>query len=62
MPADPILLAANIPDVPRWVAAREVVLFDALQTMICRAVCSWAGVPLDPWDVDLRTIGPTSPE
>jgi len=31
-----------------WAAMDEIVLYDALQPVLTRAVCAWAGVPLGP--------------
>lgn len=31
-----------------WTGADEIVLYDAIQPVLTRAVCAWAGVPLDP--------------
>ncbi len=30
----------------KWAGMPEVVLDDAVQEILCRAVCRWAGVPL----------------
>jgi fatty-acid peroxygenase len=38
-----------------WAARRGVVLYDAIQPVLARAVCAWAGVPLPGADVPLRT-------
>lgn len=40
---------------PRWEGAGEVVLHDAMQEILCRAVCTWAGVPLTDEDLPRRT-------
>lgn len=37
-----------------WQAMDEVVVFDALHPLLCRAVFRWAGVPLDESQVDQR--------
>jgi fatty-acid peroxygenase len=39
----------------RWVQLDEVPLYTALHPMLTRAVCHWAGVPLPPVQVALRT-------
>ncbi|TYP88584.1 cytochrome P450 [Blastococcus xanthinilyticus] len=41
--------------IDRWAGSRDVVLFDAVREVLCRAVCAWAGVPLHPDDVAIRT-------
>ena len=38
-----------------WEKKRRVVLFDALEEVLCRAVCAWAGAPLQESEVALRT-------
>lgn len=38
-----------------WSAQERVVLYDALRTLLTRAVCAWSGVPLADAEVDLRT-------
>lgn len=38
-----------------WEQQRRVVLFDAIQPVLSRAVCRWAGVPLNEDEVDRRT-------
>src|SRR5690606_37860520 len=37
----------------RWISEPSVVLFDEAAQVITRAVCGWAGVPLDDKDVPL---------
>lgn len=40
----------------RWAqAGGEVVLYDEMGQLLCAAVCTWAGVPLPPADLPLRT-------
>lgn len=39
----------------RWSKKKEVVLFDEAQEVLSRAVCTWAGVPLQEEDVKERT-------
>lgn len=39
----------------QWARQREVVLLDAVQEVLCRAVCEWSGVPLPREDVPERT-------
>ncbi|MEW5853104.1 MAG: cytochrome P450 [Myxococcota bacterium] len=41
--------------VPRWARRDQVVLFDEVEEILCRAVCGWAGVPLPESDVARRT-------
>ena len=41
--------------VHRWVSKGEIVLYDELHEILTRAVCAWAGVPLDEWEVRRRT-------
>jgi fatty-acid peroxygenase len=38
----------------RWEQAESIVLFDEVQQLLTRAVCAWAGVPLDPEEVAER--------
>ncbi len=38
-----------------WRGWRRVLLYEAAQELLARAVCRWAGVPLPPRDVALRT-------
>lgn len=40
---------------PDWKARNEVVLYDEVREMLTRAVCAWAGVPLDEAEVETRT-------
>lgn len=39
----------------RWASRDEIVLYDEAREVLCRAVCGWAGVPLDPAEVPRRT-------
>ncbi|EMI22289.1 fatty acid beta-hydroxylating cytochrome P450, partial [Rhodopirellula maiorica SM1] len=39
----------------QWSRMDQVVLFRQAQEILTEAVCQWAGVPLDPADVDRRT-------
>ncbi len=41
--------------IPKWEQMNQVVLFDASQEILFRAVCAWAGVPLNEGDVQRRT-------
>jgi fatty-acid peroxygenase len=41
--------------IPEWSQARDVVLFDAVREVLCRAVCAWSGVPLAAEEVRVRT-------
>lgn len=41
--------------VPRWAAAGQAVLHDEAEGVLCRAVCAWAGVPLDEPTARKRT-------
>ncbi|HEX7662481.1 MAG TPA: GNAT family N-acetyltransferase [Pseudonocardiaceae bacterium] len=50
MPADPILLAANIPDVPRWVAARAL-----LSSGDCTLVVAKTGTSAVVLDAQFRS-------
>jgi fatty-acid peroxygenase len=38
-----------------WESARRVVLYDEVGSILCRAVCAWAGVPLPEPEVRQRT-------
>ena len=38
----------------RWASLEGVVLYDEIRDVLTRAVCKWAGVPLDEEDVTLR--------
>jgi fatty-acid peroxygenase len=40
--------------VGRWESAGEVVLLDEVHEVLCRAVCAWAGVPLEESDAARR--------
>jgi len=39
----------------KWTQQSEVVLFDEVQEILCRAVCEWSGVPLPESEVAQRT-------
>ena len=41
-------------DIGEWERHRELVLFDHVRRVLCRAVCEWAGVPLPQEDVERR--------
>ena len=41
--------------IPEWAQAGDVVLFDAVREVLCRAVCAWSGVPLADDEVATRT-------
>jgi fatty-acid peroxygenase len=41
--------------VERWEQARRVVLHDAVEGVLCRAACEWAGVPLTDAEAGQRT-------
>lgn len=41
--------------IPRWEAQERVVLYGAVQRLLTRGVCAWAGVPLPEDEVELRT-------
>src|SRR3546814_8670666 len=38
-----------------WTNRPEIVLFDEVEEILCRAVCNWAGVPLDDSESTRRT-------
>lgn len=38
-----------------WSTMSEVVLFKEVELLLCRAVCTWAGVTLDEQEVETRT-------
>lgn len=40
---------------PEWGRAGDVVLFDAVREVLCRAVCAWSGIPLADDEVATRT-------
>lgn len=40
---------------PRWASTEQVVLFEQVGEVLCRAVCEWAGVPLPEEEVRRRT-------
>ncbi len=40
----------------RWQGQPQVVLFDQINEILCRAVCAWSGVPLAEADVAQRTL------
>lgn len=39
----------------KWEQQTQVVLFDEMEEILCRAVCHWSGVPLPEEDVERRT-------
>jgi fatty-acid peroxygenase len=39
----------------QWQGKERIVLYDALQPVLTRAVCKWSGVPLTPREIDRRT-------
>ncbi len=39
----------------KWAVMGRVVLYDEVREMLTRAVCEWAGIPLDEAEVGLRT-------
>jgi fatty-acid peroxygenase len=39
----------------KWASMGQVVLYDELPTLLCQAVCAWAGVPLPEAEVSQRT-------
>lgn len=39
----------------KWASMERVLLYPEVQEILCRAVCAWAGVPLDESDVRRRT-------
>ncbi|CCG02649.1 cytochrome P450 [Blastococcus saxobsidens] len=41
--------------IPEWEQAQDVVLFDAVREVLCRAVCAWSGIPLADDEVATRT-------
>lgn len=59
LPARIQALAASFRDelrveIPQWQRQGRIVLYDALQPVLTRAVCKWSGVPLAPHEVDRR--------
>lgn len=38
----------------RWISARQVILFDEVNNILCQAVCEWTGVPLSPEEEKYR--------
>ena len=42
-------------ELPQWQSQEQVVLYDALQPVLTRAVCKWAGVPLAPREIARRS-------
>jgi fatty-acid peroxygenase len=38
----------------RWQRRRAIVLYDELHELLTRAVCEWAGVPLQEWEIPRR--------
>ena len=41
--------------VPRWAAAREIVLLTEVERLLCRAVCRWLGIDVSDGEVTART-------
>ncbi|WP_165367949.1 cytochrome P450 [Phytoactinopolyspora endophytica] len=41
---------------PRWESSDRVVLFEEAQELLCRAVCTWSGVPLHDDEVPRRAL------
>lgn len=41
--------------IEEWSTRSEIVLIDEVELLLCRAVCAWAGVPLNEHDVQTRT-------
>src|SRR5690606_21572837 len=39
----------------RWETMGEVMLFDETEELLCRAICAWAGVPLEESEVNPLT-------
>jgi fatty-acid peroxygenase len=37
-----------------WVNSEKVILFDAISVVLCKAICEWAGVPLEPDSAEFR--------
>jgi len=37
--------------IPRWAKCKEITIFRDAQNILCRAVCAWAGVPLQESEV-----------
>ena len=42
-------------DTRQWSDAESVVLYDRVRELLCRALCDWAGVPLEEEELDKRT-------
>jgi fatty-acid peroxygenase len=42
-------------ELTQWQSQEQVVLYDALQPVLTRAVCKWAGVPLAPREISRRS-------
>lgn len=43
-------------DARRWTSnGSDILLYEAAQSVFCRSVCNWAGVPLEEADADRRT-------
>ena len=40
---------------PKWESAGRVVLHEAVEGVLCRAVCAWAGIPLSESEAQVRT-------
>jgi fatty-acid peroxygenase len=59
-PAEAERLAAVFADhwqarIPTWETMPEVALFDEIEALLCRAVCSWAGIPVSERSARKRT-------
>lgn len=39
----------------RWQTQRRVILLEEMQTLLCEAICQWAGIPLEPSEIEERT-------
>jgi fatty-acid peroxygenase len=42
-------------ELAQWESAERIVLYEALQPVLTRAVCTWSGVPLAPREIARRT-------
>lgn len=40
--------------IDKWMHKKTIVLFDEMKLILCRAVCQWAGVPLDTSEIEER--------
>lgn len=45
---------AWLADISEWESHKELVFYDHVRRVLCRAVCAWAGVPLPEEDVERR--------